>query len=400
MKTKTKQEALLNGHYQEGSPSDTKHVHKSLKVEGYNLDEVLNILCLEDSPKDAEIISESLIDAGYEIKVDLTDKENEFVSFLRSKKYDLILSDFRLPGFDGFKALKWAMEICPDVPFICVSGTFGEEIAVELLKQGAVDYVLKNHLDKLPFAIDRTLREVKEKKERKRVEKELKNSEEKYHSIFENIQDVYYETSLDGTILEVSPSIEVISRGQYHRVDCIGKSMYEFYTDTKSRDAVISEIQKTGSVTDFEVRLRNRDSMFITCSISAKIILDAQGQPEKIIGSMHDITRRKQSEEELQFHNIILSTQMEASIDGILIVDQFGKIISYNQQFLEIWDVLPALLEKNAPISVLGVVMEKMEDAESFLKQVQYLYEHNLETSRNDIVFKDGRTFDRYSAQC
>ena len=89
------------------------------------MNEVLNILCLEDSPRDVEIMRELLIDAGYDLNMDCTAVEKEFVSLLRSHKYDLILADFKLPGFDGFTALRWSVEICPDVPFICISGTIG-----------------------------------------------------------------------------------------------------------------------------------------------------------------------------------------------------------------------------------------------------------------------------------
>jgi Bacteriophytochrome (light-regulated signal transduction histidine kinase) len=137
------------------------------------MNEVLNVLCLEDSPRDAEIMLELLTDAGYDLNIDCTASETEFVTFLRSHKYDIILSDFKLPGFDGFTALRWSVEICPEVPFICVSGTVGEETAVELLKKGAVDYILKDRLVRLPSAIQRALEEAKEKKARQQAEKEL-----------------------------------------------------------------------------------------------------------------------------------------------------------------------------------------------------------------------------------
>jgi signal transduction histidine kinase len=137
------------------------------------MNEVLNVLCLEDSPRDAEIIRELLKDKGYDLNMDCTAVEKEFVSFLRSHKYDIILSDFKLPGFDGFTALRWSVEICPDVPFICISGTVGEETAVELLKKGAVDYILKDRLVRLPSAIQRALEEAKEKEARKQAEKDL-----------------------------------------------------------------------------------------------------------------------------------------------------------------------------------------------------------------------------------
>jgi PAS domain S-box-containing protein len=129
---------------------------------------------------------------------------------------------------------------------------------------------------------------------------EIKKAEEKFRRIFENMQDVYFETSIEGTILEVSPSIEILSKGQYHRDELIGKSMYNFYSDPNERTALISKIMEQGKVSHFEITLNNKDGSQIPCSISSKICLDAQGHPEKIIGNMLDITDRKDTEEKLK----------------------------------------------------------------------------------------------------
>ena len=136
--------------------------------------------------------------------------------------------------------------------------------------------------------------------ERNRAEKALRESEEKYRIIFENVQDLYYETSINGIILEVSPSIEVLSKGQYRRDDLIGKSMYDFYSDTNERAAIISLLKERGTVSDFEITLKNKDGSKVPCSASAKIFSDALGHPEKIIGSMHDITDRKNASDALR----------------------------------------------------------------------------------------------------
>lgn len=136
--------------------------------------------------------------------------------------------------------------------------------------------------------------------ERKRAQEILQRSENKYRTIFENVQDVYYETSLEGTILSVSPSIELISGGQYHPHDLIGKSMNDFYTDTEQRKQILSLLQQKGSVTDHEVYFKNKDGLPIPCSISAKLYFDVQGRPEKIIGSLRNITDRKLAEEKLK----------------------------------------------------------------------------------------------------
>jgi len=129
--------------------------------------------------------------------------------------------------------------------------------------------------------------------DRKRSEKAIQASEEKYRSIFENVQDVYYETSLDGKILEVSPSIQILSKGQYKMDDLIGNSMLDFYAEIKERDLIINELMAKVAVTDFEIYLKNRDGSHVPASISAKLIFDVPGHPVKIIGSMHDITDRK-----------------------------------------------------------------------------------------------------------
>ena len=167
---------------------------------------------------------------------------------------------------------------------------------------------------------------------RKQVENALQVSEEKYRSIFENVQDVYFETSLDGTIIEISPSIEIISKGQYHREDLIGKSIYGIYPNPKDRDVLIETMKRTGSVVGFEVQLKNRDGSFIYCSISAKLSFDSEGQIEKIIGSLHDITIRKQAEEELKK----LSRAVEQSPASVIITNQNGDIEYVNQKFSQV----------------------------------------------------------------
>ena len=134
------------------------------KIEESNA--LLNVLCLEDAFKDAELLNEMLVDAGYLVNMDFAEREEAFISFLKSRKYHIILADYTLPGFNAPAALKLALELQPEVPFICVSGTIGEDTAVELLKRGATDYVLKDRLGRLAFAVRRAL-------EGKELQKEL-----------------------------------------------------------------------------------------------------------------------------------------------------------------------------------------------------------------------------------
>ena len=120
-------------------------------MDKFGLTQQLRILCLEDSKVDADLVYERLLAEGYAMQFDIVSTGQEFISKLRDVHYDLILSDYNMPGYDGLAALKHVQSNCPEVPFICISGTIGDDTAVELLKQGASDYVLKDRLSRCPL---------------------------------------------------------------------------------------------------------------------------------------------------------------------------------------------------------------------------------------------------------
>jgi len=137
----------------------------------------LRILHLEDNPKDAELIRAVLSEDGITCEVMRVETRAEFLSTLESGGFDLIFADNSLPSFDGLSALGLARQQCPDVPFILISGTLGEELAIETLKSGATDYVLKQRLSRLVPAVRRAMNEVEERSARKKAEEQLRVSE-------------------------------------------------------------------------------------------------------------------------------------------------------------------------------------------------------------------------------
>ena len=161
----------------------------------------------------------------------------------------------------------------------------------------------------ISYALDGFARESK----RREAEHALQVSEEKFRNIFENVQDAFYEITMDGIILDVSPSIEVISKGQYQRKDIIGKPFFDFYANPGERENFLEVLQNRGSVTDYEITFKNRDGSIIPCSISTKIQCDAQGKPVKIIGSLRDITERKRTEAALRESTELFSLFMRHS---------------------------------------------------------------------------------------
>src|SRR5580692_9533515 len=137
----------------------------------------LRILSIEDDPKDIELIQNLLETEDIVCKVTRVDTRAALLASLEQGGIDLILADYTLPSFDGISALKLAMKACPDVPFIFVSGTLGEEVAIEALKIGATDYVVKTRLSRLVPSVQRALREATQRAERKRAEESLRQNE-------------------------------------------------------------------------------------------------------------------------------------------------------------------------------------------------------------------------------
>jgi C4-dicarboxylate-specific signal transduction histidine kinase len=137
----------------------------------------LRILLLEDNSSDAELIQELLEEAQFMCEVTRVQTRPEFRAALENVEIDLILADYKLPSFDGLSALHVARSVRPDLPFIFVSGTLGEEVAIEALKVGATDYVLKTRLSRLVPSVQRALRETQERAERKKAEAAMRQLE-------------------------------------------------------------------------------------------------------------------------------------------------------------------------------------------------------------------------------
>lgn len=295
----------------------------------------LQILSLEDSPIDFEIISEKLISSGFKFNIERVDTEIEFTAHLRNNKYDLILADFNLPGFDAFEALKIAIQFCPNTPFICVSGSIGEITAIELLKNGAIDYVLKNRLERLPFAVNRALKEVKEMNALKLAEEELKRNEAKFRTLTEHIPDIIARFDKDFKHLYINPSIEKvygIPSDQF-----IGKTNEELGMPMEKVEVWNEKLKyvfATGKQLNFEFEF---DTSAGTLYYSSMLIpeLTEEGKVKTVLGVTRDITENKLAEvalrkSEERFRDIIFS-----SADWVWEIDAEGKYTYSSQKSMD-----------------------------------------------------------------
>jgi two-component system sensor histidine kinase UhpB len=267
----------------------------------------LRILDLEDDPLDTELVQANLAKGGITCEIARVQTREEFVVALESGDFDLILSDYSLPAFDGLSALKLAKEIRPEVPFILVSGAIGEERAIEVLKSGATDYVLKQRLERLAPAVRRAVREAEDRTERRRVEEALGRSEERYRTLVEQIPAVTYiqepvESSNPKAVTYMSPQYETIL-GYPAQSEMIEEKHWHKTLHPEDRERVLAEdarTDETGEPFDVEYRIIARDGRVVWVRDQATLVRDEEGQPLYWLGVQYDITEQKRVEDALR----------------------------------------------------------------------------------------------------
>jgi len=187
----------------------------------------MRILNLEDNKTDAELNAAMISTQWPHCEFVRVDNRADFVAALEQKNFDLILSDFSIPGFGGFEALALACKQCPATPFLFVSGTIGEDTAIEALKSGATDYVLKQRLKRLVPAVERALREAAERAECERAELAMRESEHKYREVFESLGEAaFLADEKTGKIIDTNRCAERMLDCQ--RSDILGHKQSQF----------------------------------------------------------------------------------------------------------------------------------------------------------------------------
>ena len=235
--------------------------------------------------------------------------------------------------------------------------------------------------------------------ERRAAETALRESERRSRAIFDQTYQLTGLLALDGTLIEANRA----SLGLVGAENVIGKPFWETPWWTHSpelQEKLRAAVKKAanGEFVRFEATHPAADGNLHYVDFSLKPVTDETGKVVLLIPEGRDITERKQAEQELEFKNLILSTQQETSIDGILVVDESNIIISCNRRFIELWEIPSELVETRNNAPVLQLVTTKVTDMEGFAARVKYLYDHREEKSREELFLKDGRVFDRYSA--
>ncbi|RII31331.1 MAG: hybrid sensor histidine kinase/response regulator [Geobacter sp.] len=363
----------------------------------------LKILIVEDSENDALLLLRELHKSGYKTHHTRLETRDAMLTALNTEKWDVVLSDYSMPCFSGLEALQTLKESGLDIPFIIVSGNIGEETAVKIMKAGAHDYVFKGNLTRLTPAIEREMAEAEVRHKNRQAEQELRESEARYRSLLESVSDyVYTVLILDGKMVATShgPGCESVT----------GYTPDDFNADPElwlrmvpeeDRPEVLKHVDLLlagATPPTLEHRIIRKDGCIRWIQNCQVPRYDFEGRIFTYNGIVSDITERKLAEEELKFRNLLLTTQQEASLDGILVVDEYNRVLMFNQRFVDMWGLPPEVLETNFDKIAFQTMLGKFTDLGHFLEQLQQHNEHRDGIYRDEVVLTDGSTFDRYSA--
>ena len=272
------------------------------------MSEPIRILIVEDRPTDAELAQREIRKALASCLFQQVETPEDYLAALESFRPDIIISDYTMPHFDGMTALKLALERVPLTPLIIWTGSLNEDIAVECMKAGAVNYVIKEHMRRLAPAVIHALEEKQLRVERRHAEDALRESEERFRSLYENAAIGIYRTTPDGHILMANPA--AVRMLGYNSFDELAQHnlQRDRFEPTYSRDEFRDRLEREGVITGLESSWVRRDGSVIFVRESARAIRDEKGQVLYYDGTFEDITERKQAEEEIRRRTEQLAT--------------------------------------------------------------------------------------------
>ncbi len=285
----------------------------------------LRILIVEDNAADDKLLRYEL-ERDFEMEAVTVEKEPDFLKELSRFQPDVILSDYSLPEFSGMRALEIRNEKNPLVPFIIVTGSVNEEVAVSCIKAGASDYVTKEHLMRLNIAVKNVLEQKKVQEEKLEAERQLYNSLERFRKFVEHdISGDYIEDK--NTVLYCNRKIlDIFEFDSLEQLNEYGS--HNLYDDNKYIKKFFEILYKEGKVENLEVRMHTRTGKKLVLLENAYGEFDEQGNLLQIQGYLIDITQRVIAEEKLKHSENLFRTLTENTPTGIVIYDEEGFLYS------------------------------------------------------------------------
>lgn len=285
------------------------------------MDDAIRILLVEDLPTDAKLAQREISKDLKSCEFQVVETREGYLSALEKFQPDIIVSDYRLPQFDGLSALKLALERTPLTPLIMLTGSLNEDTAVSCMKAGASDYVIKEHIKRLGPAILRALEEKQVRIERQQAEMALRESEERFRSVYENATIGIYRTTPDGKILMANPA--AVRMLGYESFDELAKQNLEDsrLQTVAQRVKIREELEKEGIAQGMEIVLYKKDGSPIYVRENARAIRDETGKIIYYDGTLEDITAAKLADDRIRHEAaraatlLRIASRLNASLD-------------------------------------------------------------------------------------
>lgn len=290
----------------------------------------LRVLILEDSPDDADLMVLRLEEAGFTPDWKRVQTQRDFLAALTDSP-DLILADYHLPGFTGVEALRLLNERGLDIPFILVSGKVGEDMAVEAMRNGAADYLLKDRLARLGEATCHALEQQELRQEKQRLLASLQANEARFRSLIENISDVIVLVNAEGRILYTSPAAQKILG--YSQAELLNQQAFVLiYPEDlpTTLDIFIKTLGQPNSTAAGELRILRKDGVIRWVHVVGTNLLD-EPNVRAIVSVYRDITERKQAERAIADSEERYRDLVENIHELICTHDLDGNILSVNR---------------------------------------------------------------------
>jgi PAS domain S-box-containing protein len=297
------------------------------------MEQPLNILILEDNPSDAELIKVTLKKAGITSNnLFVVDNKADYKKTIENEELDIILSDYSLPQFDALSALEITKEVLPKVPFIVVTGTLDEETAVDTIKSGAWDYVLKERIVRLGPAVENALKLKKEKEKAQAAEKEI----QKLSAGIEQSPSAIIITDVEGNIEYVNPGFEKITGYTKDEVKGIKAEFIKASLAQENEEKELWETLKAGKEWKSVIQNKKKSGEYFWEKATISPIKDESGNINNFLAIKEDITQQKKAEDRIkylkEFNELVLNTMSK----GLLVEDKEGKIIFSNPALREL----------------------------------------------------------------
>ena len=256
----------------------------------------LRALIVEDSRVDAAVLIQLLRAGGWQVTQERVDKPETFLQALTQRPWDVILCDHTMPGFSAPEALELLQGTGLDIPFLIISGGIQEGVAIQAMKSGASDFIMKGSLGRLVPAVDRELRDAASRRARRQAEATLKESELRYRSVWENSTDAVVLLDLEGIIRFANPAVSRVFGWDPSEV--VGKTLDLFQPEDLPQHSWWQRVSATsGSIPYTAVARRSNDSA-VEVDLAATPM--RMGDQQWIVAFFRDVTERRRAERELQ----------------------------------------------------------------------------------------------------